>query len=182
MSDACIPPSALFYPDPDARMMLLSATQTGSPTHWLLIPQSFFRPTTHSDRIAVPWTYWSQFCLIREFPAGIVVDHPQVVGSHITYLERDFRQVRGGGVSEHVRLGLIDFASHNEHYVQPSKTWTLLGKLAPISPKESSRELPATTTHGLPVKKICTSEDNIVVVLVCPDFFKNFVCLSNTHF
>ncbi|KAF4611232.1 hypothetical protein D9613_006999 [Agrocybe pediades] len=162
-NDVSIPPTALFYPDPEARMMLLSASQTGAPTHWLLISETFFRATAHSDRRLVPWTFWSQFCLIKEFPIGSFVGTPQVVGSHITYLEKDIRGGRGG--VERSRLGLLDFASHNTGTVPLSKSWTMIGKMAPITPKENFREFPSATTNGLPVKKICATEDNIIVIL-----------------
>ncbi|KDR80694.1 hypothetical protein GALMADRAFT_60553 [Galerina marginata CBS 339.88] len=167
-NDVCTPSNALFCSDPSARVLLLAAKQTGpngSGMHWMFINESFFRPTSHADRRSVPWSYWSQFCLIKDLQMNAVVGNPQVVGSRVVYLEKDgTRSSRG---HERSRLSIIDFSPYAEISTPPTKTWTLIGKMSVLRPNESHRDFPSATTNGLAVEGICATEDNVVVLLVC---------------
>ncbi|PPQ67850.1 hypothetical protein CVT25_010289 [Psilocybe cyanescens] len=167
-SDSSAPSSALFYSDPSARVLLLTAKQTGpsgNGMHWMFINESFFRPTTHADRRSVPWSYWSQFCLIKDFPNSTLVDNPQVVGSRVIYLEKDGTHSSRG--YERSRLSIVDFSPNAEVTTPPTRTWTLIGKMSPLRPNETHREFPPTTTNGLAVDRIHATEDNVIVLLVC---------------
>lgn len=169
-SDHTTPSTALFYADPAARILLLTAKQTGpnaNGMHWMFIPEAFFRPTTHPERRIVPWIYWSQFCLIRELQINQVVGYPQVVGSRVVYLEKNgTRSSRG---HERTHLSVIDFSPYAEIATPPpAKLWTLIGKQAILRPSETLRDIPSTTTNGLAVENIHATEDNIVLVFVCP--------------
>ena len=165
-TDISTPSNALFYSDPSARVLLLSAKQPGDSAamHWMFVHESFFRPTTHDDRRAVPWTYWSQFCLIRELHSSLVIGNPQVVGSRVIYLEKD--GTRSGSGNERTRLKIIDFAPYAEVPPPSTKAWTLLGKYSSIKPGEYQRDFSPSTTNGLAVGGICVTEDNIILVLV----------------
>ena len=57
--DAPSPARALFYADASTRVLLISAQQPGEgngPQQWLIINESYFRPTNRPDRQFVPWT------------------------------------------------------------------------------------------------------------------------------
>ena len=166
-SDNLAPSNALFYSDPTARVLVLMAKQQGPSAtgmHWMFINESFFRPTSHPDRRMVPWSYWSQFCLIREFNQEVVVGHPHVIGSRVVYLEKDGTLSNPG--SDRTRLSVIDFSPYAEIPPPPAKLWTLLGKQSPLRPSETRREFPPTSTGGLAVESIRATEDNVVLVLV----------------
>ncbi|KAF8906253.1 hypothetical protein CPB84DRAFT_1675794 [Gymnopilus junonius] len=163
-NDVPMPSNVLFYPDPSARVLLLMAKQTG-PTgngmHWMFINESFFRRTSYADRRSVPWSYWNQFCLIKEIQNSTVVGIPQVVGNRIIYIERDGTCCSRG----YSRLSVIDFSPNTELTTPLTKMWTLIGKMSILRPIETYRDFPSATTQGLPVERICATEDNIVVLL-----------------
>lgn len=166
-SDSSAPSSALFYSDPSARVLLLTAKKTGSTgngMHWMFVNESFFRPTNHADRRSVPWSYWSQFCLIKDFPTFSLVGCPQVVGSRVIYLEKDGSQSTRGHARS--RLNTVDFSPHAEITTPPTMTWTFIGGMSPLRPNETHREFPSSTTNGLTIDQIHATEDNIVVLLV----------------
>jgi hypothetical protein len=170
-SDNLAPSNALFYSDPTARVLVLMAKQQGPSApgmHWMFINESFFRPTSHPDRRMVPWSYWSQFCLIRELNQDVVVGNPHVVGSRLVYLEKDGTVSNQG--SHRTRLSVIDFSPYAEIPAPPTKLWTLVGKQSPLRPSETHREFPPASTGGLAVESIRATEDNVVLVLV--SFFK----------
>lgn len=166
-SDSLAPSNALFYSDPTTRVLVLMAKQQGPSAagmHWMFINESFFRPTSHPDRRMVPWSYWSQFCLIRELSQDVVVGNPHVVGSRVVYLEKD-GTVSNQGI-DRTRLSVIDFSPYAEIPAPPAKLWTLVGKYSPLRPSETRREFPSTSTGGLAVESIRATEDNVVLVLV----------------
>jgi len=132
--------------------------------HWMFINESFFRPTSHPDRRMVPWSYWSQFCLIRELNQDVVVGNPHVVGSRVVYLEKDGTVSNRG--TDRTRLRVIDFAPYAEIPAPPPGLWSLVGKYSPLKPSETHREFPPASTGGLAVESIRATEDNVVLVLV----------------
>ncbi|KAF8159486.1 hypothetical protein B0H34DRAFT_796728 [Crassisporium funariophilum] len=165
-SDIYTPSTALFYSDPSSRVLLLTAKQAG-PTngiHWMFVPESYFQPTSHPDRRSVPWSYWNQFCLIRDVQSNTLVGHPQVTGSRVVYLEKEPIHP-GRGHPERARLSVIDFSPCPEATNPPSKLWSLLGKQSVLIPNESHREIPTSATNGVVVEGIRATEDNIVLLL-----------------
>ncbi|KAF9477602.1 hypothetical protein BDN70DRAFT_946594 [Pholiota conissans] len=165
-SDITTPSTALFYADPAARVLLLTAKQTGpnaNGMHWMFITEAFFRPTSHPDRRIVPWIYWSQFCLIRELQINQVVGQPQVVGSRVVYLEKNGTRSSRGHERSH--LSVIDLSPYAEiATLPPAKLWTLIGKQSTLRPSETHRDIPSATTNGLAVENLYATEDNIVLV------------------
>ncbi len=159
-TDNATPPSALFYADPAARVLLLTAKQTGpnaNGMHWMFVNEAFFRPTSHPDRRIVPWIYWSQFCLIRELQINQVVGNPNVVGSRVIYLEKDGTRSSRGHERNH--LSIIDFSPYPDIAIPaPAKVWTLIGKQSTLRPSETHREFPLATTNGLAVENIHATE------------------------
>ncbi|KAH9479404.1 hypothetical protein JR316_0007994 [Psilocybe cubensis] len=165
-TDTYAPPNALFYSDPSARVLLLTAKKTGSTgngMHWLFINESFFRPTSHADRRSVPWSYWSQFCLIKDFLTFSSIGIPQIVGSRVIYLEKDVSHSTRGHARS--RLHTVDFSPHADILTPPTMTWTFIGRMSQLRPIETHREFPTSTTNGLAVDQIHATEDNIVVLL-----------------
>jgi len=161
----CSAASALFYSDPTARVLMLSAKPEGSAlTHWLFISESFFRPSPHEDRRPAPWPYWSQFCLIKELQAGMLVGSPQIVGSRILYLEKDGTYSASGHAR--TRLKVIDFAPYADIPVASPQTWSLVGRYSILRPGEYQRDFSSKTTNNLAVEGICATDDNIVLLLV----------------
>jgi len=112
----------------------------------------------------VPWSYWSQFCLIRELSQDVVVGNPHVVGSRVVYLEKNGTVSNRG--TDRTRLRVIDFAPYAEIPAPPAGLWSLVGKYSPLKPSETQREFPPTSTGGLAVENIRVTEDNVVLVLV----------------
>jgi len=166
-ADISIPPTAIFCSDPSARIVLLSARSEGPDealSHWMFISESFFRPTSLEDRRTIPWGYWSQFCLIKEFQPSSLVGLPQVVGSRVVYLEKDGSRSAAGHCR--TRLKIIDFAPYSDLPSPSPKAWSLLGKYSILRPGEYQRDFSATTTNGLVVENIFATEDNIVLLLV----------------
>lgn len=167
--DNAAPTTSLFYADPSARVLLLSAKQSGpnaAGMHWMFINEGFFRPTAYADRRSVPWSYWSNLCLIRELNSNTIIGQPQVVGSRVVYLEKDGTRTSRG--HERASLGMIDFAPLAETASPSSaKLWSLIGKQSILKPSETHRDIPSGTTQGLPVQGIRATEDNIVLLLVC---------------
>lgn len=160
----------MFYADPAARILLLTAKQTGPSAtgmHWMFVNEAFFRPTTHPDRRIVPWIYWSQFCLIRELQVNQVVGNPNVIGNRVVYLEKDSTRSTRGPERNH--LSIIDFSPYPDVAIPPpTKAWTLIGRQSILRPSETYRDFPFATTSGLLVEDMYATEDNIVLVLVRP--------------
>ena len=97
--------SALFYPDPAVRVVLLSARPrtarqgvgnlpSPSPQQWLFINESFFRSPLRRARVS--WATWSEHCLLRDIaPTLVPIRGPQVIGTKVVYLELDERYLNG---------------------------------------------------------------------------------------
>ncbi|KAF9038470.1 hypothetical protein BJ165DRAFT_1531560 [Panaeolus papilionaceus] len=157
---------AMFYTDPDSRVLTLTAQvpgPNGGAIHWMFIDESFFRFTLNADRQTVPFSYWNQFCLIKELRGTQIIGSPQVVGNRVVYLERDDSRADRGG--ERLRLGVLNFSRLAEPQPPSSKQWTLIGKYSALRVSEGSREFSHSVTNGLAVKDIRATEDNIILIL-----------------
>ncbi|PPQ98929.1 hypothetical protein CVT24_003556 [Panaeolus cyanescens] len=158
---------AMFYTDPDTRVLMLTAKFPGSnpntPLYWMFASESFFRPTQHADRRSVRWQDLLQFCLVKELSANQVVGSPQVVGSRVVYLEKN--GMRGPHGSEHSRLCGITFSRSTEPQPPQSKQWAKSGMYSSLSVFEVVREFSESVTGGLPVEDVQVTEDNIILLL-----------------
>lgn len=158
--------TAMFYCDPSARILLMTARPDVAgqgPSHWLFINESYFRPPSHkSSRPRIAWKQWSQSCVIRDAPTQIVGE-PCVIGTRVVYLETNGRSPHG----YHSRLNVIDFAPYPEASACPlNPAWTMVGSHAPLLPSETNRDIPNTTTDGKKVENFRVTEDNIVLIFV----------------
>lgn len=158
--------TAMFYCDPSARVLLMTAKPAipgEGPSHWLFISESYFKPPSRKNpHPYINWTQWSQFCVIRDVPTQIVAE-PRVIGTRVIYLETE----RVSRVEYRSRLGVIDFAPYPETSAcQPNRAWTLIGSRTSLSPSETERVIPVTTTDGMKVEGFCATEDNIVLLFV----------------
>ena len=160
--DAPPPARALFYADPNTRILALSAT-TGGTQQWLIARESFFRPTSRPDKQIVPWTEWCNWCLIKNAPA--LVRDVQVVGNRIIYLEAQAEAI--GRVSQQ-RIGMIEFPPYPDPRNAPKSPWFHVGPGAGMSmiPTESFKEVSSRVTQGEGISSIAATEDNIVLFLV----------------
>ncbi|KAG5638138.1 hypothetical protein H0H81_001657 [Sphagnurus paluster] len=156
---------AMFYPDPSKRVLLL-AVKTPSPAggpsirNWLIINESYFRPTSRKDRLRVSWYEWSQACLIRDVYSS--VRGPYVNGNRVVYLENPSRSSRGTAAP---RLNIIEFAPYPDSECLQSRAWSLAGPRSVLVPNEITREVPHKTVDGRQVEDIRLTEDNIVLFL-----------------
>lgn len=178
VSDLTSSSNALFYPDPSTRVLLITAKPNCPPTapvpqQWLLINESYFRPTSRKDRLRAPWSTWGQYCLIRDIaPSPIPVEGPYAVGTRVVYLEsmpphsssRSSGHAPAPGCPS--RLNVIDFAPYPDESCRSSRAWSMIGQKSMLVPNETSREISASTVDGLSVKGIRVTEDNIVLFQV----------------
>ncbi|RDB23441.1 hypothetical protein Hypma_008992 [Hypsizygus marmoreus] len=158
---------ALFYADPSNRVLLLTAktpSGTGGPStrNWLIINESYFRPTSRKDRFKVPWIHWNQYCLIRDVPS--LIRGPHVVGSRVLFAEAGSGR-SSRGASYPPRLNVIDFAPYPDSDCRQSRAWSLVGQRAVLVPNEISREVPPKTVDGRQIEDIRVTEDNIILFL-----------------
>lgn len=174
----CSATSALFYSDPTARVLMLSAKPEGSAsTYWLFISESFFRSSPQDRRPAL-WPQWSQLCLIKELQTGMLVGSPQIVGSRILYLEKDGTCSSSGHAR--TRLKVIDFAPYADIPVASPQAWSLVGRYSILRPGEYQRDFSSKTTNNLAVEGICATDDNIVLLLVSHNMIfisSSLICL-----
>ncbi|KAF8637577.1 hypothetical protein AX17_002646 [Amanita inopinata Kibby_2008] len=157
---------ALFYPDPSARILCITAKGSVSPTappvhrNWLFINESYFRPSRRSGLTRVPWVQWGPYCLIRDFPSHpSTIKGPYIIGTRALYLDPGSK----GGKSR--RLNVIDFIPYGDSSLRVSSAWSLRGQKANMCPRENSRDVPESTAGGLAVDDIGMTEDNIVLFL-----------------
>ncbi|EAU90486.1 hypothetical protein CC1G_00870 [Coprinopsis cinerea okayama7 len=159
-------PRALFFSDPLVRVLVLTAKQISDPqgpAQWLMINESYFRPTSRPDRRHVPWVHSANFSLIRNVPALPVVRSPQVVGNRVIYLESDAPSSAGRGYS--TRICTIEFPAYPEHRPSTRGGWAYVGPQSALVPKEFSKELSTSITRGAVVEVMSVTEDNIVFFL-----------------
>lgn len=170
-------PTTLFHADPSCRVLVLTAT-SATAVHWLFLHESFISPTSHADRRIVPWIFWSQFCLIKEFAVGGIVGSPQVVGSRIIYLEKDGTQSPSG--KDRTRIKVIDFSPYANIPVPSPQMWTHRGQACTLKPGEYQRDFKpnSSTTSGLAIERIFATEDNLVLFLVSQLYLGLYTCSS----
>ncbi|GLB41680.1 hypothetical protein LshimejAT787_1002800 [Lyophyllum shimeji] len=174
LSDQYSPSEAMFYPDPSKRVLLLAvktpSTAGGSSARsWLIINESYFRPTSRKDRLRVSWHEWSQACLIREVRSS--VRGPYINGSRVVYVENAARSSsRGSGYSS--RLNVIEFAPYPDSDCCQSNSWSFAGPRSVLVPNEIYREVPPKTVDGRQIEDLRVTEDNIVLFLENRDEFK----------
>ena len=174
-ADITKPTNTLFYSDPAARVLVMTAKQ-GDSTQWLIVKEGFFRPTPFEDRRYVPWAYWGDFCLVRNMP-NTLVGQPQVVGFRVFYLEKPRR-----GRDDPARLNIIDFSPYGEEHTNPTKWWCWVGRYScPPMPFEYHREIGPETTGDYSVESIRVTEDNVILFFVST--LNLFPCIySSDHF
>ena len=162
---------ALFYPDPSARMLCVTAkrpTDAGPVHHkWLFINESYFKPSRRSGLTHVPWTQWGNNCLVREFSQTSPIKGPYAVGTRFVYLEPTPRP----------RLHTIGFVPYADW--KGSAAWSWRGQRVIVAPVEGSRDIPEKTAGGLAIDDARINEDNIVLFLVR---YHDHVCLLRCPF
>ena len=162
--DAPSPARALFYADANARVLLLSAQQPGDANghkQWLIINESYFRPTSRPDRQFVPWAEWSNYCLMKNLPAFPVVRNVQVIGNRVLYLESNLTPA-----GRDCKLGLIEFPAYPDRHIPPKGSWFHFGSRSVLIPTEYSKDISSRTTQGVDIDNIAATEDNIVLFSV----------------
>lgn len=170
LTDQPSPSEAMFYPDPYRRIVLImvkTSSPNGGPSvrNWLIVNESFFRPTSRKDRLRVSWMEWSQACLIRN--AHPTIFGPYVNGSRVVFAENTPRHSsRAPALS---RLNLIEFAPFPDSSCVQTRAWSMVGPRCVLVPNESSRELPSKTVDGRQIEDIRLTEDNIILFLVGDD-------------
>ena len=162
---------ALFYPDPSARMLCVTAKRAtdAGPVHhkWLFINESYFKPSRRSGLTHVPWTQWGNNCLVREFSQTSPIKGPYAVGTRFVYLEPTPRP----------RLHTIGFVPYADW--KGSAAWSWRGQRVIVAPVEGSRDIPEKTAGGLAIDDARINEDNIVLFLVR---YHDHVCLLRCPF
>lgn len=164
--DAPSPTRALFYADASTRVLLLSAQQPGDRSgnkQWLIINESYFRPTNRPDRQFVPWAEWNHYCLMKNLPASPLIRNVQVIGNRVLYLESN---ATPGGHARDCRLGLIEFPAYPDLHSGPKGSWFHVGQRSVLIPTESSREIASSITQGVGIDDLAATEDNIVLFSV----------------
>ncbi|TFK39836.1 hypothetical protein BDQ12DRAFT_774151 [Crucibulum laeve] len=170
-SETSVSPNAIFYSDPSARVLIVTASPDGGShgasagNNWLFVNESYFRPPSRWDpRTHIPWSYWSQYSLIRNISASRHIGLPRIVGTRVLYTESEpSRSSRSG---RRTRLHIIDFAPYRDAASGPiSNAWSLIGQRSPLVPYETYREVPSGTTDSLQVEDVYATEDNIVLIM-----------------
>ncbi|KAG5721355.1 hypothetical protein E4T56_gene12964 [Termitomyces sp. T112] len=156
------PSEAMFYPDPSRRVILVvvkTPSSNGGPSvrNWLIVNESFFRPSSRKGRLRISWQEWSQACLIRDAHSAIL--GPYVNGSRVVFAENTPHH------SPRARLNLIEFAPFPDSSCVQTRAWSMVGPRCVLVPNESSRELPPKTVDGRQIEDIRLTEDNIVLFL-----------------
>jgi hypothetical protein len=157
--DAPSPARALFYADANVRILLLSAQVNGH-KQWLIINESYFRPTSRPDRQFVPWAEWNNYCLMKNLPAFPVVRNVQVIGNRVLYLESNVTPA-----GRDCRLGLIEFPAYPERHSPPKGPWFHFGSRSVLFPTESFKDI-SSRSQGVELDSIAATEDNIVLFSV----------------
>jgi hypothetical protein len=181
-ADIAASSDALFYPDPAARILLLTvkpphhtAGPSRCPRNWLFINESFFGPPARRDRVKVPWNHWSQYCLVRAVaPTANLIRGPYITGARVLFLDwepthHSSRGPASGRSDSTARLNIIDFSPFPDVSIRPSQTWTWIGQQTTLVPNEAARHLPLETTDYMNVEGVRVTEDNIVLFLVRKD-------------
>jgi hypothetical protein len=162
--DAPSPPHALFYADPDVRVLLLSAKQVNGSKEWLIINESYFRPTSRPDQQLVLWANWSRYCLMKTLPAYPVTHNAQIIGNRIVFLESE---AASGGRVRQQRLRLIEFPAYPDPRNDSRGTnWIHIGQRSVLIPNETIKDISSYSALGAGVDSISATEDNIVLFLV----------------
>ncbi|KAG6861444.1 hypothetical protein C0995_016535 [Termitomyces sp. Mi166 len=166
LTDQPSPSEAMFYPDPSRRVILVvvkTPSPNGGPSarNWLIVNESFFRPTSRKDRLRVSWQEWRQACLIRDAHSAIL--GPYVNGSRVVFAENAPRHSSRSSVLP--RLNLIEFAPFPDSGCVQTRAWSMIGPRCVLVPNERSRELPPKTVDGRQIEDIRLTEDNIVLFL-----------------
>lgn len=166
-SDAPAPPRALFYTDPNVRVLLICAKQAGEVNgskQWLIINESYFRPTSRPDKQLVEWADWSRYCLVKNVPAYPVIRNVQIVGNRIVYLETE---ASSGGRIRQQKLGLIEFPAYPDpRNASKGANWFHIGQRSVLIPNETLKDISSFSALGAGVESISATEDNIVIFLV----------------
>ncbi|KAG6918977.1 hypothetical protein DXG01_010216 [Tephrocybe rancida] len=157
---------AMFYPDPSKRIIVVvvkTPSPNGGPSarNWLIVNESFFRPTSRKDRLRVSWQEWSQACLIRD--AHSAIRGPYVNGSRIVFAENAPRSSSRAPAAS--RLNVIEFAPFPDSSCNQTRAWSMIGPRCVLVPNECSRDVPPKTVDGRQIEDVRLTEDNIVLFL-----------------
>ncbi|KAJ6498311.1 hypothetical protein DFH09DRAFT_1052021 [Mycena vulgaris] len=164
--------TALFYPDPANRILAIAAqppvkrSSSASPRNWLFIQESYFRGSpSRRDRLVVPWSYWGQYCAIKDLSRSrTTVRGPYAIGSRIVFLESE-PGPRSLASAPPISLNLIEFAPFPESAARLHPSWTMIGPRSTLFPSETARQLPSSTVEHYAVDDIGVTEDNVVLFL-----------------
>jgi hypothetical protein len=155
---------ALFYAAPENRIVMIVARKTtdglNSLVNWLFV-RELDLTYLQKDMSRVPWTWWSQLCLIKDkslTPA--VIQGPYVVGNRALYLES---RAYTGGTEQ--TLHTIDF-SGSASSTLCSEGWVWKGGKGRLVPSEYCRSIPDSVRRGLSIEDIRATEDNIILFSV----------------
>ncbi|KAJ8508916.1 hypothetical protein ONZ45_g8845 [Pleurotus djamor] len=193
-SDAMANPEALFYPDPSARLLMLSVdpnatpsarhptTNAKGPVAWVFINESYFKPpTSRRDPARVSWKHWSQHCYIRSVVPSPYQGGPQLVGTKVVFLDAEPVQLSRSQVGTKPglipRLTLIEFRPFVDPTNVPGKSWTA-GVKTNMVPYEYSKDVPYKTIDNLNIEGIRVTEDNIVLFMECRQGMRNLNILT----
>ncbi|KAF7356500.1 F-box domain-containing protein [Mycena venus] len=153
--------SALFYPDPANRILVVAARPfpKSSSCSWLFINEGYFRSApSRRDRLVVPWSTWGQYTLVKDLSRSrTTVRGPYAIGSRVVFLDSE----SGGRTS----LNLIEFAPFPENPARLDASWSVVGPRSALFPSESARRLPFSTVEHYAVDDIGVTEDNVVLFL-----------------
>ncbi|KAJ6619880.1 hypothetical protein B0H10DRAFT_2163718 [Mycena sp. CBHHK59/15] len=162
-------PTALFYPDPTTRILIIAAkplansSSSTSPRNWLFINESYFRAPSRRDRLAVSWSHWGQYCVVRDLSRSrTLVRGPYAIGARVVYLESESgHSHRSIGRPEPPALNLIEFAPFPDSAVRLHPCWS-----------STARRLPSGTIENYGVDGIGVTEDNIILFLELQQGFR----------
>ncbi|KAJ7642766.1 hypothetical protein DFH06DRAFT_1427499 [Mycena polygramma] len=155
-------PSALFYPDPANRVLVIAAKPSvkSGPRNWLFINENYFRAApSRRDRLVVPWSVWGQYSLVKDLSRSrALVGGPYAIGSRVLFLESE--------PGPRSSLHLIEFAPLPDNpTARLDASWSVVGPRSALFPSESTRRLSSSTVEHYAVDEIGVTEDNIVLFL-----------------
>ncbi|KAJ7281414.1 hypothetical protein C8J57DRAFT_74884 [Mycena rebaudengoi] len=157
--------SALFYPDPMARVLIITAkpfnSKSSSLRNWLFINEGYFRAPSRRDHLVVPWNHWGQHCIIKDLSRSKnLVNGPHAIGARVVFLESEPAHPRRSA-----SLHLIEFAPFPGEGAGGAPAYSWIGPRATLFPTETARALPSSTVENHSVDALGVTEDNIVLFL-----------------
>lgn len=164
-SDSSASSDALFYPAPETRVVLITATSPSRSSYqiggnWLFIKESYFKYQSRKGGLRVSWSQLAQSSVIRDLGnTAALIRGPYIVGARVVYLEM-------GHGRTGARIHSIDFAPFSSPSAEPRGPWVWTGPSSFLVPSDTVQTIPPSTLDGLPVEDIRVTEDNIVLFFV----------------